>query len=1064
MYMKKTYIMLLIILSLICITGFALSEQWSEVKPNVIYLEKHQYRSRGQERTQSSSPVMDGWFCYDQAPGEWGEWINNGSTYIESAMDREVYTEDTYETQRVLTGYRYKHYRYVNASGSVMYSYSSGYAESMGFAGYWETKETSAAGRLEKYKVYDGVQSYGVARNFWFDETGIFTETTVSSTVYKYRTRPRIYYFYKWLDWSDWQDESIEATEEIDVDTRTLYAVDNSKIISGIHLETVTEIPMLTSTGCQIQYQGNGHDAEWSSSDISVASVDASGYLSAHNAGTASISVATENGDTYCFTVIVKNWPGLSLPRQLSQIENEAFSGGSFEFVDLASGTVSHAGDKAFSNNSTLRLVRADNQVSFGSQVFDGSDNVVIACKEEGAITDYAQSEGIPYYVIGPEQQYVKASSISFSEESITLQQYQYYNLPYEVFPHNATEKSVIWSSSDPSVVSIPFPGRLRAEEEGTAIITATSRIDHTVKAECLVTVVPVLVNSVYLYPDECSLYYGESVTLTATAYPYEAKNRALYWTTSNPLVATVTQNGVVTGVGEGTATISAMSIDGSQKAASCSVTVQLENLVDDSMYTSVYVNNITETNATLRAKLSLPHNPSQVGYYFGTSLSDLVLCATEDSSNMPLNNQIIWYNLNVWGKTLKPGTKYYYQFFIVYDGVIYRSEYRSFTTAGTAGVLVDESKFTTVYTDNISETNAVIHTKVSLPHNPTTVGFFFGTSAENLTLSASEDASNMPLNNQIIWYDLNKWGKTLSPCTTYYYQFYIVYDDFTYKTNVHSFQTAGTVADDNPVVYRLLCDTNYNYSIEAVMGKDYANSLSVLEFFATRPFFGRFFADDYNKMAWFPSDAKMRDGSGLTRAYNNFDKCITAVHYTDISKARVFDLIKSVFRDSDDNDVNIFFYGGHGTSTGNLLLKTEETISPSNLAAAFRGIKGHNVIIVSACYSGNFASYLDNYPGGNFYVLTSSSINEESWSYDYNGRDCSADVYYILRGIGWDESSNSAMNYMAADWNGDNKVTFSELYRYMANWVVADGFANRHTQSPQKSPSSNGDLILYER
>ena len=44
------------------------------------------------------------------------------------------------------------------------------------------------------------------------------------------------------------------------------------------------------------------------------------------------------------------------------------------------------------------------------------------------------------------------------------------------VFPENAADRSLVWSSSDPSVVSINETGRIEAENEGTAIITVTAK------------------------------------------------------------------------------------------------------------------------------------------------------------------------------------------------------------------------------------------------------------------------------------------------------------------------------------------------------------------------------------------------------------------------------------------------------------------------------------------------------------------------------------------------------------------------------------------------------------
>lgn len=81
-----------------------------------------------------------------------------------------------------------------------------------------------------------------------------------------------------------------------------------------------------------------------------------------------------------------------------------------------------------------------------------------------------------------------------------------------------------------------------------------------------------VLVESVKLSSSSLSIMVGEEATLTATVLPENATNVAVSWTSGNTAVATVA-DGVVTGVSEGSATISVITEDGS-KTASCLVTV----------------------------------------------------------------------------------------------------------------------------------------------------------------------------------------------------------------------------------------------------------------------------------------------------------------------------------------------------------------------------------------------------------------------------------------------------------------------------------------------------------
>ncbi len=94
-----------------------------------------------------------------------------------------------------------------------------------------------------------------------------------------------------------------------------------------------------------------------------------------------------------------------------------------------------------------------------------------------------------------------------------------------------------------------------------------------TVAPVTVTTSVPVVaVTSITLSPKTLNLEVGQTGTLTATVKPGNATNKTVTWTTSDAKVATVDNNGVVTAVGKGTATITAAA-DG--KTATCTVTVK---------------------------------------------------------------------------------------------------------------------------------------------------------------------------------------------------------------------------------------------------------------------------------------------------------------------------------------------------------------------------------------------------------------------------------------------------------------------------------------------------------
>ena len=69
----------------------------------------------------------------------------------------------------------------------------------------------------------------------------------------------------------------------------------------------------------------------------------------------------------------------------------------------------------------------------------------------------------------------------------------------------------------------------------------------------------------------------GDTYQLKADVKPADATNQTVIWKSSNPSVATVTNDGLVTAVSEGTSTVTATTEDG-QKTAMCTVTVQVKS------------------------------------------------------------------------------------------------------------------------------------------------------------------------------------------------------------------------------------------------------------------------------------------------------------------------------------------------------------------------------------------------------------------------------------------------------------------------------------------------------
>ena len=139
--------------------------------------------------------------------------------------------------------------------------------------------------------------------------------------------------------------------------------------------------------------------------------------------------------------------------------------------------------------------------------------------------------------------------------------------------PSNASNKKVIWSSSNNNIASVSSSGKITAITSGQAIITAATEDGNYKSSITVNVVVPVIsVTSVTLDKTELVLNAKETGKLNAIIEPSNATNQSVIWSSDNTSVVTVS-DGVITAKKPGTATIVVTTNDGSKKAT-CQVIV----------------------------------------------------------------------------------------------------------------------------------------------------------------------------------------------------------------------------------------------------------------------------------------------------------------------------------------------------------------------------------------------------------------------------------------------------------------------------------------------------------
>ena len=221
-------------------------------------------------------------------------------------------------------------------------------------------------------------------------------------------------------------------------------------------------------------------------------------------------------------------------------------------------------------DNATIVWSSANDKVA----VVDDKGNITAVGNGTVRITAATKDYSVKAYCFVTVETEVPAEAISISEKSLYLTGGSK-TLTATVIPEGATNSDLVWSSSDTTVATVDQNGVVTAVANGTATITVRTT-DNTVSAACTVTVqfVKVPVSGIELSAEEIELAWADkTASLTAEVYPENADVKTIVWESSDPDVAMVNDNGVITATGGGTTVITAKTLDGGY-TASCQVTV----------------------------------------------------------------------------------------------------------------------------------------------------------------------------------------------------------------------------------------------------------------------------------------------------------------------------------------------------------------------------------------------------------------------------------------------------------------------------------------------------------
>ena len=331
-----------------------------------------------------------------------------------------------------------------------------------------------------------------------------------------------------------------------------------NKTTETIHKGETTKL----SINCQPENTTDSKDVTWTSGNEKIATVDADGAVTAQAPGTATITAKVGSFSAKCAITVDAPLKSISLNKNQTTIEK--------------------------GKSETLNVNYNPIDTTDSRDVTWSSDNESVATVDEnGKVTAIGKGAATITATVGKKtaactvEVSVPLTGISMNKEETTIHAGESETLNITYDPKDTTDdKTVTWTSSNEKIATVDADGAVTAHAPGTATITAKV---GSFSAKCSITVDAPL-KSISLDKNSILLEKGENETLHISYQPSNTTDSTdVTWSSDNENVATVDENGTVTAINEGAATITATVED---KTVTCRV--QVKKQLKESMISAI--------------------------------------------------------------------------------------------------------------------------------------------------------------------------------------------------------------------------------------------------------------------------------------------------------------------------------------------------------------------------------------------------------------------------------------------------------------------------------------------
>ena len=296
----------------------------------------------------------------------------------------------------------------------------------------------------------------------------------------------------------------------------------------------------------------------WYSSDNTLATVDQDGKVTTLKVGTVTISCVSDDTGVvgYCIVEITEPVTGLTLNSYYEEIVKDT------KFVIIPTVTPFDAPDKSVTYISSDPEIASVDQNGIVTGLKGGTCEIIVTTNE-------SQIKASCTIVV---KEYTESIEITGAKEILNVD--ETLELKAIVKQDSATNKKIIWSSSNTGYATVDQNGKVTGVAPGNVVITALAADGSGISDSVVIRVINP-VTSITLSDTKITIYVGDTRNVVATINPPDATIKGVVWTSDNEEVAKVYSDGDVVGVAPGRTVIHATSTDSNNVVANCTVIVK---------------------------------------------------------------------------------------------------------------------------------------------------------------------------------------------------------------------------------------------------------------------------------------------------------------------------------------------------------------------------------------------------------------------------------------------------------------------------------------------------------